>query len=176
MPNRKFSNTIILTGLSVILLSFIILRSINRSIENQVSRQMQKIKIELAQDQNTQVSKQRSGTEKRELKPSNLTEFQIIPHRKSELFKNQQYWDVLTKDALHHSKIITNPETQNTFKGIAKSQSQYKKQIAQIDERIYEYKQKVSNNPSDGQAKQKLQNLYMIKSTIRALKETIVSE
>lgn len=173
--SRKRYYTILSVGLFVMISFFIIFRLINQSIENQLAIQLQKIKKELSQKDPVQIPIQNTKKQKRPLSPSDLTSYQIIPHRKSRLFKNQQYWNVMTRNALQQSGIIDNIQTEGIFKGIEKTPEQFKKQIRQIDGRIRKYKQKIRNNPNDEHAKQKLQNLYMIKSTVKALKETIVS-
>jgi hypothetical protein len=136
---------------------------------------LQRIKEELSQPQD-QTPKQITKELKRPLRPSDLSPYQIIPHRKSDLFKNQQYWDIMTKNALQHSNITNSSEAEGVLKGIAKTPDQFKNQIQQIDARIREYKRIIHNNPNDEYAKQKLQNLYMIKATVKTLKEAIVPD
>ena len=173
--SRNHYNTILAVSFLVLIAFFILFRLINRSIERHLTSQLQKIKAELSQPQE-QAPKQITKELKRQLKPSDLSPYQIIPHRKSDLFKNQQYWDIMTKNALQLSNITGNSETEGIFKGIAKTPDQFKNQIQQIDARIREYKRIIHDNPNDEYAKQKLQNLYMIKSTVKTLRETIVPE
>ena len=170
--NRK--NAILCVGLLLAIVFFFSLRMINRSIDRQMAIQLQKIKNELSQEIPAQTQEQITKKQTRALVPSDLTNYQIIPHRKSQLFKNQQYWDILTREAVQHSAIINNKRESEILEGITESPKEFKKKIQQIDGRIREYKQIIHDNPNDEYAKQKLQNLYMIKSTVKALKETIV--
>jgi len=172
--DRKRFNIIMIVGSSVIVLFIIGVRLINRSIENQLAVQVQKMKEELLQEKVEQILSDNKKNQERDLSPSNLTPYQIVPQRKSRLFKNQQYWDVLTKEALERSDAMNRINEGEIFKGIEKTPEEFKQQIRLIDSRIKEYKKKIRSNSNDDYARRKLQDLYMLKSTVRALKETIV--
>ena len=174
--DRKRYNIIILMGCFVVLLFFISFRAVNRSMEKQITEHMEKIKVDLLSRQVVQTPPDHEKSQERDLSSSDLTPYQIVPQRKSRLFKNQQYWDVLTKEALEKSDTVRRIQDGGIFKGIKKSPEEFKQQILLIDGRIKEYKQRVRGDPNDDYAQQKLQDLYMLKSTVKALRETIVEK
>jgi len=138
--------------------------------------QIQKMKEELQLEKALQASSDEEKKEKHILSPSDLTPYQIAPQRKSRLFKNQQYWDVLTREFLEKSNAMSRVNEGEILKGIEKTPKEFKQQITMIDERIKEYKKKIRSDPSDDYARRKLQDLYMLKSTVRALREALVSK
>lgn len=110
------------------------------------------------------------------LTASDLTPYQIRPQRRSNLFKDQQYWDVTTQKALEQSESLRSDLAQGIRKGASLTPSDYKEQLKRLEQRIKEYKQEVDRNPGDMVAQQKLQNLYMLKATVKALKDTVITK
>ncbi len=147
----------------------------NQSIEKQMTVQMQQIKQELSLDRRVKVVV--PADEKREVrqvKASDISSYQIVPQRKSNLFKNQQYWNVLTREAFSESGMESRLKS-GEMKGVLRTPKQFKKQVRRIDQRIEECKKKIRKNPDDAYSRRKLQDLYMLKSMVKILKETSVS-
>jgi len=134
------------------------------------------MKEEFQSEKETQVQVDQVKKEKRTLSSTDLTPYQIVPHRKSRLFKNQQYWDVRTKEAFEQSSVKSRIQEGEVFKGITKTPEEFKQQIRMIDGRIKATKKKIRSDPNDDYARRKLQDLYMLKSTVRALRETLVTK
>jgi len=130
--DRKRFNRILLIGSAVVVLFFISIRLITQSIENQLTVEVKKIKEELQSEKETQVRLDQAKKQKRTLSSTDLTPYQIVPQRKSRLFKNQQYWDVLTKQALEQSDAMNRIQEGEIFKGIKKTPKEFKQQIRQI--------------------------------------------
>jgi len=172
--DRKRFNIILFISIFVVFLFFIGIQLINRFIENQLTVQVQKMKEELLLEKAASKSSDQKKEQKRILSTSDLTPYQIVPQRKSRLFKNQQYWDVLTKEALEQSDVMSRIQEGEIFKGIQKTPREFRQKIRMIDGRIKEYKKKIRSDPNDDYARRKLQDLYMLKSTVRALKDVIV--
>jgi len=173
--DRKRFNNMLLIGSAVVVLFMISIRLITQSIENQLTVEVKKMKEEYQSEKETQVRLDQAKKQKRTLSSTDLTPYQIVPQRKSRLFKNQQYWDVLTKKALEQSSAKNRIQEGEIFKGITKTPEEFKQQIRLIDSRIKAYKKKIRMDSNDDYARRKLQDLYMLKSTVRALRETLVS-
>jgi len=174
--DRKRFNIILIIGSVAVVLFFVGIRLITQSIDNELTIEVEKIKEELRVAKEVRERLDRANNQKRVLKSTNLTPYQIVPQRKSRLFKNQQYWDVLTRNALEQSTVTNRIQEGEIFKGITKTPKEFKKEIRMIDGRIKVYKKKIRSDPSDDYARRKLQDLYMLKSTVRVLRETIVSQ
>jgi len=172
--DRKRFNNVLLIGSAVVVLFMISIRLITQSIENQLTVEVKKMKEEYQSEKETQVHLDKAKKQKRTLSSTDLTPYQIIPQRKSRLFKNQQYWDVLTKRALEQSSAKSRIQEGEIFKGITKTPKEFKQQIRLIDSRIKAYKIKIRVDSNDDYARRKLQDLYMLKATVRALRETLV--
>ena len=56
-----------------------------------------------------------------EMKSSDLTPYQITPQRQSNAFKNQQFWDVSTGNAVKRLGLFNEQSRQGTFQGIKMS-------------------------------------------------------
>ena len=172
--DRKRFNIILIVSFFVILLFIIGIHSINKSIEGQLTVQVKKMKEELQLEKAAQARLDQAEKQKWTLNSTDLTPYQIVPQRKSRLFKNQQYWDVLTKRALEQSSAKSRIQEGEIFKGITKTPEEFKQQIRLIDSRIKAYKKKIRVDSNDDYARRKLQDLYMLKATVRALRETLV--
>ena len=172
--DRKHFKNMLLIGFAVVVLFIISIRLITQSIDNQLTVEVKKMKDELQSEKETQVRLDQAKKQKRTLSSTDLTPYQIVPQRKSRLFKNQQYWDVLTKKALEQSNAKSRIQEGEIFKGITKTPEEFKQQIRLIDSRIKAYKKRIRSDSNDDYARRKLQDLYMLKATVRALKETLV--
>ena len=175
MDRKRFNKMLIVSSFAVLL--FIIgIRMINKSIESQLTVQVKKMKEELLLEKSALKSSDQAKKQKRKLNSTNLAPYQIVPLRKSKLFKNQQYWNVLTRNALEQSNALTRIQEGEVFKGITKTPEEFKQQIRLIDGRIKEYKKRIRVDSSDDYARRKLQDLYRLKSMVKALKETLISK
>jgi len=174
MSHHKYKKIVLLSVVAMFVF-FISFRWINRSIEKQLSVQLQRVKEELLVERSEPEPVQKEEKQKRPVIPNDLTPYQIVQQRKSKLFKNQQYWDIMTRDALEKSDILSRMQEGEVVKGAAMTPEEYKKRIQLIDERIRDYKRKIRTNPNDDYAQRRLQDMYMLKSTVKILRETVAS-
>lgn len=174
---QKHYNIILFIGFVGVILFFVIFRVINKSVENQINTQIQDIDVASlpVQKPAPPAPVRKEKQQKRSLNADNPEDYHITPQRRSRLFKNQRYWDVITKRAVEQSDVIERMEEGRIFKGVQMTPAQFEKQLQRIDGRIQEYKRTVHNDPNNEYARRKLQSLYMLKSTVGALEEAVVT-
>ena len=78
------------------------------------------------------------------------------------------------KKALVQSRALEALEDQDAFAGMKKTPQEFKKRLQMVDERIKGYERITQNNPSDEESQEKLQTLYMLKSTLTAMQSKII--
>ena len=179
ITGHKRHNIIPLIGLAVLILFFAVFRSLNMSIENQLKAQMHAEKEGLSTEEpspkdSSPVIPQEQAKQKRALRSSDPAQYHILAQKKSVLLESQLYWDSTMRKTLRQSDTINRMSQGNAFKETRTTPEQFQKKLQRIDGRIREYEQRVHNNPGDDYARQKLQDLYMMKSSVSNLEEAVV--
>jgi hypothetical protein len=146
------------------------LRAVTNSLDTQWKAQINAKNI---QDQSGDDSPD-AVPPKRTLTPDDPSKYHISFQQEGALVENQLYWDSTTQKILQESDVMGRLREGDAFKGREKTPEQFQQQIRQIKGRIREYKQKIQADPGDEQAVKKLKDLYMLKATVDALKETAV--
>jgi hypothetical protein len=176
MKAQKKINLIISMGAGVGLLFIAAVFIINRSIEHRLEVQIQANKGKVVSQPSEAASEPVKLEESRPLIASELSGYQIIPQRLNRMTSNQRYWDTTTKKAVEASGVFARMEQGGTFKGATMTPVQFQRQLQRIDGRIEEYEQIVSREPDNAYAQKKLNDLYMLKSSMDALKKNMVEQ
>lgn len=171
--DMKFNRSRIILLVSVAAILFIMaLRAVTNSLERQWKVQT-----------NTDNAQTQPGSDlpneappKQSLVPDDPSKYHITSQREGVGAENQLYWDSTTQKILRESDVMDRLQKGEAFKGREKTPEQFQKQIRQIEGRILEYEQKIQMDPGDEYAVRKLKDLYMLKSTVAALKETAVKD
>ncbi len=100
----------------------------------------------------------------------------IVAQKEFQLSPSQAEWDNNLKVTLGTRKILNSLSHQNAFEGLAKTAGEYERQQQKINERIKVYEGLAHKNPNDEDVNQKLQALYMLKSTLAVLKDKVVTK
>ena len=108
-------------------------------------------------------------TAKHLLIPEDPTKYNITVQREYDLPANQAQWDMFLKKNLAQSKNFEHPlESKDSQKGL-KTPRGYTKQRRIIEERIKMFEKQLQKNPEDRDLRERLQILYMLKSTLNSL-------
>ena len=174
--DRKHYNIILYAVIAVIFIYFIAFRFFNTSIERELKVQMDKGMKE-SDLQEMQLTRQEELKEEKKISEANeLTPYTIKVQKESALSENQYYWDSNTSAILEGTDVMQRMEEEGAFDGNKKTSEQFQRQIDLIDGRIHEYERKVQNDPGDDEARQKLQSLYMLRSTVGGMEEAVVEK
>lgn len=173
---RKYYNTAIYIIIAIVVVFFVAFRFFNTSIQRQLEVQMYKDVNETMLQELRATREEEIEEEKNIADINKLTPYTIKVQKKSMLLQNQHYWDSNTKAVLEGTDVIERMDEVGAFTGNKKTSEQFNRQIERMDARIAEYKQKVLSDPGDDYARQKLQSLFMLKSTVSGLENTVVKE
>lgn len=176
MPiDPKQHKIIVLAGLAAVALFFAVFRAINRSVENRINVQVREEKTSPKVPAPAAPSQPQTAR-KRLLNPGDHGQYHITAQPQSILLQNQRQWDSATQKTLRQSDVISRMSEGGAFKGIEKTPAQFQKQLQRIDGRIREYERKVQNTPGDDDARRKLRDLYMLRSTLSGLEGAVVEK
>jgi len=163
-------------GAGCVLLFIVGVFTMNRSVDRQMGAQMQAPASEVALRAEAPAPQPALADGPRQLEASDLSHYRIIPQKLNRFTNNQRYWDSMTENALGQTDTIGRMEKGGIFKGATMTPVEFQKQLQRINGRIEEYEQIVIREPGNGHAQKKLNDLYMLKSTISALKPAIVGK
>ena len=110
------------------------------------------------------------------LTPDDPAQYGIIVQKPENLPHNQNQWDIHMKKVLVQSKTLDRMENKKAFEEVQKSPEEFQKRLQIIDARIKNYETMVQDNPSDEEAQEKLQTLYMLRSTLMVMEGKIVEK
>jgi len=82
-------------------------------------------------------------------------------------------WDLQMEQMLGDPAVQENIHNENLFARAGQSEAAYRKKIKWLDLRISEYEQLARRHPKDESHQQKLQNLYMLKSSLKSVEEFV---
>ena len=173
---RRYYNIFVYGVIAAVIIFFIAFRFFNTSVERQLDVQMYKkakggALEELKATREQEIKEEQTITEDNQLAPST-----IKVQKQSILMENQYYWDSNTRAILEDTDVLERMDEAGVFEGNKKTSAQFQAQIQRLDGRIREYEQKVQSDPGDDHARQKLQNLYMLKATVGGIEEAVVEE
>jgi hypothetical protein len=147
----------------------------NRSIQTRLEAQTQPEAGKAMAQPSSPEPRPVQQEEAQSLIPSDLAGYQIIPQRINRFTNNQRYWDELTEKAVGGSGVLEDEEG-GIFKGATMTPAQFQKQLQRINGRIEEYEQIVVREPGNDYAQKKLNDLYMLKSSISALEKNLTDK
>ena len=173
---RKYYNIILTSVIAVVCVFFIAFHFFNSSVDRELEVQMYKTAKESILQELKLTRQEEFVAEKEITKAHKLTPYTIKVQKQSILLGNQHYWDSNTKMILKGTDVMERMDEANVFAGNKKTPEQFKRQLQRIDGRIREYQMKVQNNPADDHARQKLQNLYMLRATVSGLEKVVVKK
>ena len=176
MKAHKRVNIIIAAG-GAVLLFFGTVMFMNRSIQNRLEAQTQPTAGKTTVSKPAQPEPEPARPEEEQtLTPSDLAGYQIIPQRLNRFTNNQRYWDQMTNKAIGESGVLEGMEKGEIFRGATMTPAEFQKQLQRIDGRIEEYEQIVIREPGNDYAQKKLNDLYMLKSSISALEKNLIEK
>ncbi|OGX26083.1 MAG: hypothetical protein A3D10_06650 [Omnitrophica WOR_2 bacterium RIFCSPHIGHO2_02_FULL_48_11] len=88
---------------------------------------------------------------------------------------NDRQWEYYTSKTFSQSQALEHMEENNAFVLMKKTPEAFQKRWDSINQRIKIYEEKKHKNPSDMEAKQKLESLYHMRSTLSILKDKIIT-
>lgn len=146
---------------------FMFFKYVNNKISNRVTVALDKIQdSSAAPKQTASISEKNTEHKEHVLKETDLSPYSITSQGDNRILKSQQFWD-------NHAK--------KTIGGGAPGGGQWTpdqidRQISRIDGRIREFQGRVQYNPDDEYAQRKLQGLYMMRSTMKTLRENVINK
>ena len=178
MRTRKKINLVFVAAGMALLLFIGAVWFMNRSIQNKLEAQTKPVTDKTASQpiqpgpETRPVQQEQSD----QLMPSDLAGYQIIPQRINRFTNNQRYWDEVTEKAVEQSGVLGDMENGGIFKGATMTPAEFQKQLQRINGRIEEYEQIVVREPGNDYAQKKLNDLYMLKSSISALEKNLIEK
>lgn len=111
---------------------------------------------------------------KRSVASQDPRRYGIVVQKEYRLSPGQAEWDNNLKMALGSKRTLDSLSRQNAFEGLNKTPKEFERQLQKINERIKTYEGLAHKDPSDEDVNQKLQALYMLKSTLVTLQDKVV--
>src|SRR3990167_1642432 len=176
MMTRKRVNIIIAAAGGAILVFIGAVLFMNRSIQTRLEAQTQPTADNAIQHPSRTEPRPVQQEEAQPLIPSDLAGYQIIPQRINRFTNNQRYWDEVTEKAVGESGVLEDMAKGGIFKVATMTPAQFQKQLQRINGRIEEYEQIVVREPGNDYAQKKLNDLYMLKSSISALEKNLTDK
>ena len=169
----------IIGGYLGLLAFFLIFRWMNRSIENQFNGQREGVAAALPKAAPVQLLPSSSPEETSRLamlQTADLSPYRILPQTNGLYMNNQSFWDAMTRKAMQDSENAGHLSLEEVYSGMNVSPMQYQTQIQRIENRIREYEERITKNSDNHYDQLKLRDLYMLKSSMNALKPMIVQK
>ncbi len=129
-------------------------------------------KIEAPQIQRA-IATVRDSASENDLVAEDPRENNIVEQKGRESDHAQLQWDLYMEKVLMKSKAVKQMKEREIFKDIHKTPEELLSRIQLIDNQIQRYENQSRQKPQDEYALDNLQSLYMLKSTLTVLEESI---
>ena len=161
------------TLLVIFILLLVITSRINRLINSKIA---QPPASETGVKENANFAPDVSTIPNNPLTPDDPAKYGIVVQKQEDLPRNQTQWDLHMKKVLVQSKALESMEGKKAFDGVKKTPQEFQQRVQLIDERIKNYEKMVQDDPSNESAQEKLQTLYMLKSTLTVMQDKIIAD
>ena len=105
---------------------------------------------------------------------SDPSKYGIVITPKEDEPKSQMHWDIFVDKIIASSDVLNQDKVVPVLEKSKITPEDYKSRMDKLDERILIHEERKQNDPSDFEAANKLQDLYMLKSMLKAMKAKII--
>jgi len=102
-------------------------------------------------------------------------QYGIYEHAQTKDFWNDQQWEAYVKRTLDETHVLDAQESEKAFVGIKKTPQEFQKRLKDLNRRIQYYEDLKRKDLNNEDIQKKLENLYILKSTLLALENKIIT-
>ena len=93
-----------------------------------------------------------------------------------QLLRDEDDWDLQMEKMLGNPRVLEQIEDKGTFQGTQQSPQEYARKMRWLDLRIKETEAHARRAPRDDDARQRLQDLYMLRSSMKSLEDVVTTQ
>jgi len=109
------------------------------------------------------------------LVPDDPAKYGIISQSKDEVPRTQLEWDLFMEKAVTKSKVLEDENAKPALEKMGKTPEEFQTREQAVTKQISLFEERLEVNPSDEEAQERLQTLYMLKSLGKTLKDKVVA-
>ena len=102
------------------------------------------------------------------------SKYGISVQTKGRMPRNETQWDRYAKEILIQPKTVAHMEERGAFEVMRTTPKEFQKRMREINGRIKIYEETKKKNPGEHSIDKKLENLYLLRSTLTTLKDKII--
>jgi len=109
------------------------------------------------------------------LVPDDPAKYGIISQSKDEVPRTQVGWDLFMEKAITKSKVLEDENANPALEKMKKTSEEFQTREQEVTKQISLFEKRLEANPSDEEAQERLQTLYMLRSLGKTLKDKVVA-
>lgn len=109
------------------------------------------------------------------LTPEDPAKYGIVSYSAADQPRNQAQWDIFMEKALVKSGLLEQKNAKPAIEKMKTTPEEFQARMKEIDDRIVLFEQKKAANPSDADAQENLQRLYMLKAMAQAMEKKVTA-